>query len=448
MKTLGLKTRYLLFPAICALCGASWLVGFASPDVLSSAHSQRKQYPVEDAALKSLSNAPDNAKRTIDPPADYRDAIRLLKAHHYTATLDPAQIRLLTYEAIRGMVASLDDPFSSFLDPDDWTQMQATTRGDFEGVGIILQSDNGRVRVAEVVETSPAEKAGVKSGDTIAKVNGQAVTGQSMNEIVRRIKGNPGTKVKVGIWRGATPLEFSLLRTNVVPPIVKYEIVDAQARIARIALTEFNERSIEQLFAAFDAVKKQGARAIIFDLRGNPGGLLDVSIDVASVFIRRDSRPEFQNAVVFVKEGSGDEAKRVLRSDYYRMDKMPLTVLVNGGSASAAEIVTAAIQDYGAGTIVGERTYGKGKVQTLFPLDDTSALRLTTGLYYSPKHTDINYRHDAAGRRIADTGGVLPDVAVTQPPNWGGWSDHKNDAQLQHGIELLQTKLNNADTAR
>ena len=441
MRTFALKTRHLLFPAICVLCGASWLIGFASPDALPSAHSHRKQYPIEDAALKPASNAADNAKHTIDPPADYRDAIRLLKAHHYSATLDQAQVRTLTYEAIRGMVASLDDPFSSFLDPDDWTQMQATTRGDFEGIGIILQSDNGRVRVAEVVETSPAEKAGVKSGDTVARVNGQAVAGQSINEVVRRIKGNPGTKVKVGVLRGATALEFSLLRTNVVPPIVKYEIVDPQAQIARIALTEFNERSLEQLFAAFGAVKKQGAQAIIFDLRGNPGGLLDVSIDVASVFIRCDSRPEFHNAVVFVKEGASDESKRILRSDYYRMDKMPLVVLVDGGSASAAEIVTAAIQDYDAGTIIGQRTYGKGKVQTLFPLDDMSALRLTTGLYYSPKHTDINYKHDAAGRRIADTGGVLPDIAISQPTTWGGWSDRKNDAQLQRGTELLRIKL-------
>ena len=168
MRTFALKTRHLLFPAICALCGTSWLVGFASPDAQPSARSHRKQYPIEDAALKPVSNAANNAKHTIDPPADYREAIRLLKAHHYSATLDQAQVRTLTYEAIRGMVASLDDPFSSFLDPDDWTQMQATTRGDFEGIGIILQSDNGRVRVAEVVETSPAEKAGVKSGDTVA----------------------------------------------------------------------------------------------------------------------------------------------------------------------------------------------------------------------------------------------------------------------------------------
>lgn len=442
MKIPAMRTHRLLIPAICALCGASWLVGFASPEVLMpAAHSQRKQYPVEDAALKPLPNTPNNLKPTIDPPADYRDALRLLKTYHYSATLDKAQVRTLTYEAIRGMVASLDDPFSSFLDPDDWAQMQATTRGDFEGIGVILQFDNGRVRVAEVIETSPAEIAGVKSGDVVARVNGQAVAGQNINEVVRRIKGNPGTKVKVGVLRGATSLEFSLLRTNVVPPIVKYEIADPQTQIARIALTEFNERSLQQLFAAFDAVKKQGARAIIFDLRGNPGGLLDVSIDVASVFIRRTSRPEFNNAVVFVKEGSDEEAKRVLRSDYYRVDRMPLVVLVDGGSASAAEIVTAAIQDYGAGTIIGQRTYGKGKVQTLFPLDDMSALRLTTGLYYSPKHTDINYKHDAGGRRIADTGGVLPDIAITQPTNWSGWSDRKNDAQLQRGMELLKTKL-------
>ena len=433
------RTRQLLLPLLFAACGAAWLVGFASPDVLPSAQSQHLRFPIEEAPLRAL--AGESRPLAADPAADYREAIQLLKTHHRSAPLDAPQVRTLTYEAIRGMIACLHDPFSSFLDPEDWTQMQATTRGDFEGIGVILQSEGGRIRVAEVVETGPAEKAGVKSGDIIARVNGQFVAGQDMNTVVRRIKGDPGTKIKVGILRGSKPLEFNLTRTHVVPPIVKYEITDPESHIARIALTEFNEQTMEQLRTAFATVKKQGARAIVFDLRGNPGGLLDTAIEVASVFVHRDSRPELKNVVVYVKEGSGDEDKRILRSDYYQMDTMPLVVLVNGGSASAAEIVTAAIQDYSAGTIVGERTFGKGKVQTLFPLDDSSALRLTTGLYYSPKHTDINYKHDAAGNRIANTGGIIPEMMVTQPTNWQGWTDRKNDVQLQRAIAVLRAKL-------
>lgn len=429
--TMRFGSRRLLLPFLGALCGASWLVGFASPDLL----------PLAEEARTAASLPARGKTAAADPAAEYRRAMALLQAHHHAAPFDESRVRSLTYEAIRGMTLSLGDPFSSFLDPEDWNQMQATTRGDFDGIGIVLQQEGGTVRVAEVIETSPAEKAGVKAGDIIARINGQSAAGWDMNRIVRRIGGSQGTRVRVGVQRGNLLLEFALLRTHVVPPIVKWEIADPQAHIARIVLTEFNERSMEQLQAAFEAVKRQGAKAVVFDLRGNPGGLLDVSIEVASAFIPRDAHPGLKNAVVYVKEGTGEETHRALRSDCYLLDGMPLVVLVNSGSASASEIVTAAIQDYGVGTILGERTYGKGKVQTLFPLDDSSALRLTTGIYYSPKHTDLNYQHDAAGRRIADTGGIVPEMPVKQPTSWQGWADRKNDAQLKRGLEVLRAKL-------
>lgn len=438
-------SRLTIVPAIVGLVSTTFLIGYASNDIWPqrAGIARRAAYTIPDrdmAGVVAFDDEPDSedAALTSDPVADYKAAIALIRQKHYGTKTDS---RKLTYEAIRGMLAGLHDQFTSFMEPDEWERMEAETKGDFEGIGAYLAPDGHDVKVSEPIENSPAEKAGIHSDDVITSVDGRSVLGKNIDDVVKLIKGKPGSKVRIGVLRGKKSLEFSITRARVVTPVVKYALEDRESRIGYVALKQFNERSMEQLTRAFEDLKQQGARGIVFDLRDNPGGLLEVAVQVASVFVPRDEVRDLKNTVVFIKEGSGQETRKTLKSEYYMMNGMPLVVLVDEGSASASEIVTAAIKDYGVGTIIGERTYGKGRVQTLFPLDDNSALRLTTANYYPPRHGDINFKHDEDGNRIPNTGGVLPDIEVKPLKTWKGVKDKKNDTQLQKALTVLREKL-------
>jgi carboxyl-terminal processing protease len=199
------------------------------------------------------------------------------------------------------------------------------------------------------------------------------------------------------------------------------------------------------LNSAFRDLEKQKMKALVFDLRSNPGGLLDTAVSVASVFVPADSSEAtaLKKNVVILREGGGQEKGLKLRPYEHTHAQLPLVVLVNGNSASASEIVTGAIKDYGVGTIIGERTYGKGRVQTLIPMDDRSALRLTTQLYYPPRHMDINFLRDESGMRIPGTGGIAPDIEVKQSAAWKeeNFRDKMNDLQLQTALSFLRARL-------
>jgi carboxyl-terminal processing protease len=450
-KTTSFWSRLTVVPAIVGLISASFILGYASNDLWPNRAqiARRAAYTISDRDREGallISRQADNGEdvQTSDPVTDYRAAMALIQQKFYGAK---PNARKLTYEAIRGMLTSLRDQFTSFMEPDEWERMEAETKGDFEGIGAYLTQEGHDVKVSSPIETSPAERAGIHADDIITSVDGKSVLGKELDDVVKVIKGRPGTKVRIGVLRGKKALEFAITRARVVPPVVKFGMEDKANRIGYVALKQFNERSIEQLVSAFEELKRQGAKGIIFDLRDNPGGLLEVAVQVTSVFIPRDENPALKNTVVFIKEGSGQETRKTLKSEYYMMDGRPLVVLVDGGSASASEIVSAAIQDYGIGTLLGERTYGKGLVQTLFPLDDNSALRLTTANYYPPKHMDINFKHDEDGMRIANTGGVLPDLEVKQPKEWKGYKDKANDLQLKRALELLRTKLGSVASA-
>jgi carboxyl-terminal processing protease len=385
-----------------------------------------------------------------DPVESYKTAIELLKKNYYGAPIDDKKTQQLTYEAIRGLLFSLRDQFTSFLDPDEWSQMQATTHGDFEGIGAMLAEEKPDIKVVEPIETGPAEKMGIKTDDIIVRVNDVSVIGKDLNDVVRMIKGAAGTRVKLTVLRGKETKTFQITRARVEPPVVKYWMEDPKAKIGHILLKEFNEKSMDQMNHAFEDLQRQGMKALVFDLRYNPGGLLDVAIDVASVFIPRNSASKLKNNAVIIREGSGHEQGRPLQpvdTSYQR--HVPMVVLVNENSASASEIVSGAIKDYGVATLIGERTYGKGRVQTLFPLDDGSALRLTTALYFPPKHNDINFKRDEDGNRIPNTGGILPDLELKQSDKWKSedFKDKVNDTQLQTALEFLRARLAGQPTA-
>lgn len=457
-----MRSRLLVLPVILGILIMSILVGYGSGALWPSHYrSASRSVQLTDVQLTRLerilsassqdggSASTSAAGDSDDPVADYKSALMLLKKDYYGAPIDIKKERTLTYESIRGLLGSLRDQFTSFLDPDEWSQFHATTRGDFEGIGALLEQAGAFTKIARPIEGGPAEKAGLLAEDVVVRVDGQSIKGKDINAVVHLIKGKRGTKVQIGILRGKKEMAFSITRALVEPVVVQHWMEDKQSKIGHIVLKEFNEKSVDQLQRAYEDLARQNMKGLVLDLRYNPGGLLEVAIQVASLFIPKDQNETLNNVVVFIHEGNGQEQVRTLM-DMQAHASIPLVVLVNEGSASASEIVSGAIKDYGVGTIMGERTFGKGKVQTLFPLDDGSALRLTTALYFPPKHKDINFQHDEDGARVPGTGGILPDIEIKQSPKWKveDFKDKVNDLQLQKAVQFLKSRLSGLTTAQ
>ena len=442
--------RLIVLPTVVGLVSASVLAGFAS-GALHNAKPAPVRVAQEDPTEKTPnkpSAASDIPDRTADPVAEYKEALDLIKTNYYGPPVDAKKTQDLTYAAARGMLYSLHDPFTSFLDPEEWRGMQEFTTGSFEGIGAVLQMEEGAIKIVEPIENSPAERAGIKSDDVITRVDGKPVIGKELDDVVKLIKGPHDTKVKIGILRGKKEMEFTITRDSVSSPVVKFNMEDKVNKIGHIQLLSFNEKSMDALTHAFESLREQGMKSLIFDLRGNGGGVLDAAVDIASAFIPANQNPALGNVVVYIHPSTGAEEKKMLRPDDYLLDHLPMVVLADGTSASASEITAGAIKDYGVGTLIGERTFGKGLVQTLFPLDDHSALRLTTNLYFPPKHYDINYKKDAEFERVPNTGGILPDIEVKQPDTWKGAKDKVNDLQLQKGLAFLRARMKGLSVAQ
>lgn len=447
MRTPHFKTARWA-PLAALLVGAPMLIGFVSPEIESAARAGVARSG-SNLLRELFSMRPALANEEAGPFAQYREALEALRLHHAGAAIDRRKVRELTYAAIRGMLVSLNDPFTSFLDPEAWQRMQQITRGDFDGIGAVLEQSGTDIRVVRTFEGSPAWKAGVKAGDLVTCVGRAArrggpietrsTLGMDIDEVVKLIQGPPGSRISLTILRKGekTPRSFQLSRAHIEPPTVQFWMEDRENKIGHILLNEFNEKSDAQFDRAYRALQRQGMRALVFDLRYNPGGLLNVAVDITSRFV--DSGP-----AVIVQERSGQRQGLKVRSRVLR-NRLPLAVLINESSASASEIVAGAIKDNGVGTLVGEHTFGKGLVQTLFPLGDGSALRLTTARYFTPKLNDINNKLDADHRPIFGTGGITPDVEVTQSEAFQDqdWSDpnRARDAQLKKALELLRTRL-------
>ncbi len=308
--------------------------------------------------------------------------------------------RDLTYSAIKGMVNSLD-PHSEFLDVRDYQQFQDNTQGQFGGLGLFVEPRDGYVTVIAPMEDTPGFRAGILPEDRIVKVNGRDVTKLPIDEVVKLLRGEPGTKVMLTIQRSPTnELNFKLTRAIIQIEMVK----DINGRkdfplgpdgIGYVRITEFGERTADELQAALDRLQAQGMKALILDLRFNPGGLLNEAVDVCGKFLPRgqlvvstEGRDPAQDSILHA-DGQGDELKGE-----------PIVILVNLGSASASEIVSGCLQDLHRAVILGERTFGKGLVETVFQLDDGSALKLTVAKYYTPSHKVIEQR------------GIEPDILV------------------------------------
>ena len=298
--------------------------------------------------------------------------------------------------AIDGMLASLD-PHSSYLDARDYKQMQISTDGNYGGLGLVVSMEDGAVKVVAPQEDSPASKMGIKPGDYITHLDGKLIYGGTLDEAVEQMRGVPGTSIRLTVVRTGRDKPFDVTVTRQIIEIkpVKWEIRNG---VGIININGFSKQTGAMTKAAVVSIEKALGRkpfGYVIDLRSNPGGLLDQAVEVSDVFLDRVE-------VVSQRGRDKRDIERYFAQPGDFANGLPIVVLVDSGSASAAEIVAGALQDHHRGLVLGERTFGKGSVQTLIPLDETTALRLTTARYYTP-----------SGRSVQE-GGIEPDITVPQ----------------------------------
>jgi carboxyl-terminal processing protease len=371
--------RNLIFGLVIALLALNLAIG--AQIYLSSAHAT----DVKDAA---------------DPNMELFDEV-LDKVRNEYVDGKNLTYRELVYAALKGMVAKLD-PHSEFMDADNYRQLQDDTEGQFGGLGLVVAMKDNFVTVVAPMDDSPGFRAGILSGDRIVKMEGKSVEKTPLEDAVKQLRGEPGTSVTITIQRPSSGLvkDFKLTRAVIQMDMVKdingkKEFPLDENKIGYVRITQFGDQTGDELEDGLQKLKGQRMKALILDLRENPGGLLDEAVNVCGKFLPRgqlvvttEGRNPRENSVLRAG-GSGDELKGV-----------PVVVLVNLGSASASEIVTGCLQDLHRAIILGERTFGKGSVQTIFPLDDGSALKLTVAKYYTPSHKVI-HEH-----------GITPDIIV------------------------------------
>jgi carboxyl-terminal processing protease len=322
----------------------------------------------------------------------FGDVFEKVKADY----VEPVKDRLLVENALQGMVSSLD-PHSSYMNTKQFADMQIQTKGAFGGLGLQVTEDQGVIKVISPMDDTPAARAGMKSGDLILSLDGKSVEGLSLDDAVEKMRGAPGSDIKLSVKREHIdkPIDVSMTREIIHIQVVKSALY---GDVAYIRLASFDEESDPKVREAIDKMKAQSKgnlRGVVFDLRNNPGGLLDQAVDICEDFI-----PEGE--IVSTRARHPEESQRWDAKGTDLIDGLPLVVLINGGSASASEIVSGALQDHRRAVILGTRSFGKGSVQTIFPIDGEGALRLTTARYYTP-----------SGRSIQGLG-IAPDVEVAE----------------------------------
>jgi carboxyl-terminal processing protease len=311
---------------------------------------------------------------------------------------DDTTYKKLVYGALRGMLDSLD-PHSQFLEPQSYQQVKDDTSGEFSGIGIVIGSRDSVLAVISPIEDSPAFKAGVQAGDKIIEIDGQSTEGLSINDAIKKLRGPKGTPVKLKLIRAGAQ-EFRIV--DLMRDIIKVTSVKGarmlEPGIGYVRITQFSENTTDDLDAHLQKLQKQNLKALVLDLRNNPGGLLTQAIGVSELFLEKGQ------VIVSTRGRKGaNNPPPVTALGQKHYLGFPMVILINGGSASASEIVSGALQDHKRAVLVGETSYGKASVQSLFPLDDQSAIRLTTAHYYTP-----------SGRLIHDVG-IQPDIISPLP---------------------------------
>lgn len=313
----------------------------------------------------------------------------------------------LVYASLKGMIDKLD-PHSEFMEPDKFKELQDDTEGRFGGLGIVISVRDNFITVIAPMEDTPGFKAGILTGDRIIKIDGKSTEKLSLQDAVKNLRGDPGTDVSITIFRPSTGKfkDYKLTRAEIKVDMAKdingkKEFPLGENHIGYVRLVQFGDKTSSELDGALRKLKSQGMRSLVLDLRGNPGGLLDQAVEVCEKFLAKGKlvvTTEGRNAAQNSRRVAGGRGDMLVNKDG---STMPIVILVNMGSASASEIVAGCLQDTKRAIILGEQTFGKGSVQSILPLQDGSALRLTTAKYYTPSHKVIHEQ------------GITPDVPVT-----------------------------------
>ncbi len=320
----------------------------------------------------------------------FSDTLAIVESD-YVDEQDPKD---LIYGALKGMLSSLD-PHSNFLDPDEYNELKVDTKGEFGGLGIEITIKDGLLTIISPIEDTPAWRAGVKAGDRIVKIDNELTRDITLTDAVKKLRGKPGTEAALTILRESSGkiLEFKIVRDIIKIRDIKNAKI-LEDKIGYLRLVEFRESTPASLKKALSDLKKSGMDSFILDLRNNPGGLLDIAVSVTEEFVP-------QGKIIVTTKGRKDKQNFEFKSQSVNPDtKTPMVVMINEGSASGSEIVAGALQDYKRAIILGAKSFGKGSVQTVIPLSDGSAIRLTTSKYYTPN-----------GRSIHGTG-IEPDIKV------------------------------------
>ncbi|QHI69496.1 S41 family peptidase [Tichowtungia aerotolerans] len=344
--------------------------------------------------------------QAAEPLTNAYEAIALFtkvleEVHRSYVDTEEAGYDTLIHHALSGMLQELD-PYSVFLDEESYTDLKDDTSGSFGGIGIVISMKDGLLTVVSPMEDTPGFRAGILSGDIIIEINGKETRELSLSESVKLMRGEPGTEVKIKTLRPSNHKtdEITIVREEIDVASVK-DAAMIEDWIGYIRITQFNEPTGLHLKEQLEKLSSEGMTGLVLDLRGNPGGLLSAAAEVTELFLPRGE------LIVFTKgRNSSQDGQRYESSGltHYTAKDFPMVILVNGGSASAAEIVSGALQDHKRAMLVGEKTFGKGSVQSILPLEDGSAIKLTTAKYYTPSE------------RVIHEHGIEPDYIVKMSP--------------------------------
>ena len=390
-----MKKRNLIFLIVIAVLAGALITGGA---VFFVGYASGGYMPITDDEY-------DNYKMMKEKYGRLAELEKYIQEKYYV----PVDEDKLMQGMYKGLFWGIGDPYSAYLTEEEYKNIMISTTGEYQGIGVtIAPDDNGLINVVSPIDGSPAEAAGIKSGDKIISVAGKTYDGSSIDQAVAAMRGKPGTKVDLVVLRGENEMKFSITRANIVMQSVRSEVLDGN--IGYIRISSFEEKTAEDFGQQLRDMELKQVKGLVIDLRDNGGGLVESSVKIADMLLD-------EGVVTYTEDRKGNK-------EYYKSEagrtKLPYAVLVNGGTASASEILTGAIKDHKAGKIVGTTTYGKGIIQSVEQLSNGDAVKLTIMQYFSP---DGNVIHKV---------GIKPDVEVE------ALAEDTTDKQLEKAIELLQ----------
>jgi carboxyl-terminal processing protease len=404
---------------ISGLCGAVLIFAVVGAALIliddKSKDNDDTQIEAQEETQKSVEEQP------YDKIVEKLSFLEMLVDNYYLESVDP---NVFADGIYKGFVSSLEDPYSTYYTEEEYKALMESSSGVYCGIGATVSQDvkTGIITIVKPFKNGPASGAGILPGDVIYKVETEEVTGEDLSEVVSKMKGVEGTKVQITIVReGETdPLEFTITRQEIEVPTIEYQMLKDD--IGYILISEFDEITVTQFISAVDELEKSGMKALVVDVRNNPGGLLDSVVKMLDRLLPK-------GLIVYTEDkyGTREEENAV---DSKKL-KVPMAVLINGNSASASEIFAGAVQDYDIGTLVGTTSFGKGIVQKVIPLSDGTAVKLTISKYFTPK-----------GRNIHGTG-IVPDVEVELAEELKKEISIPldKDNQLQEAIKILKKQL-------